>query len=133
MELLKILTPEFIHSDARGKLVQLAHANISQINILTSHQGVRRGGHYHRNTHESFYIISGSVEISLSTHSGEHFTKQTFSDGDFIMIPPYCVHSLLFLDECVMLAFYDCPIVDKEGHKDIFPVEDYTDERNQKR
>lgn len=112
------LAKEYSFSDERGSLLQLFHNESFQINVLKSKKGVIRGNHFHEKTTEYFYVLSGSVEISYE--NGKDFGKQTFESGSLFRVDPMTSHSLFFLDDCEMIAFYDKPIEDELGQKDIF-------------
>lgn len=113
-------TPDFSFKDSRGSLVQLVHEGYDQINILKTKAGVSRGGHYHKICRELFYVVSGSVIVSLEKDD----TKETkrFIEGDFFEIPPYVIHRMSFDEECVLVALYDKCVELENGEKDIFPA-----------
>ena len=64
--MLKRITTDFRFEDSRGTIVQLIHEGYSQINVITSKKGVFRGGHYHKDNNEAFYIISGKLEVTVN-------------------------------------------------------------------
>ena len=93
----------------------------TQINVLESRKGVVRGGHFHKASRESFFVVSGRVEVTQKKVS----EKQTelFSPGDFFEIAPFVVHSMCFPEDCVLVAMYDIPVEQKDGTKDIYAEE----------
>ena len=111
------LTPEFTHTDERGKLVQLASCGYSQVNVLYSKAGSQRGSHYHMANNEAFYVASGSVEVDTS--NGKVRRRDSFSTGSFFRIVPHVKHSLCFPEDCVLVALYDKGIELDSGGKDI--------------
>ena len=117
---LKILSPEFIHSDERGSLTQLVSGGYSQINIVVSESGVTRGGHYHKACREAFYIIEGAVKVTAE--SGGEITEGIFRRGDFFEIYPHTAHEMYFPERCIMAVLYDKP-VETESGKDIYERE----------
>ena len=121
MELYEILSPDFRHADERGELVQLVQDGFVQVNVLKTKRNVSRGGHYHKLAQEAFYVISGSVEVTLS-HDRRKGTR-VFREGEFFLIPPLHTHSLYFPEDCVMVAMYDRRIIGEDGRKDIYPME----------
>ena len=62
--MIKVIKPDFEFQDERGFLLQLVHEGFRQFNIIFSRQGVFRGGHYHQENTEAFYVISGSFELT---------------------------------------------------------------------
>lgn len=117
-ELFVKLSVDYEHIDARGKLSQLAHEGYSQVNVLETHGGTVRGGHYHKVSKEAFFVVKGSVEVSL--RKGKNSGCHLFHPGDFFMIPPYTIHSMYFPDDCILVAMYDNPIEKKDGSMDIY-------------
>lgn len=113
------LIPDFTFNDARGTLTQLVHTGYAQVNIVTSKAGTLRGSHYHRRAAEAFYVVSGSVDITLSRENEEE--KVTFQSGDFFRIEPYTVHSMFYTEDTVLIALYDIPVELENGEKDIIP------------
>ena len=63
--MLKRLKTEFHFEDERGTIDQLIHEGYAQINVITSKKGVFRGGHYHKENEEAFYLISGKLEVTV--------------------------------------------------------------------
>lgn len=114
---------DFYFKDDRGKLVQLVHEGYEQVNILCSNKGVHRGGHYHIHSTEAFYVISGSVEVTI--HNVDAGEKQTFTfaTDDFFRIMPGEVHSMYFPEDCTMVVMYD-HWIEKDGEKDIHQAEE---------
>ena len=113
----KILSPEFLHTDERGSLTQLASGGYSQINILVSESGVTRGGHYHKICREAFYIIDGTVKVTAE--NDKEFYERVFRQGDFFEIYPGTAHEMYFPERCIMAVLYDRPVETGSG-KDIY-------------
>lgn len=119
VQLYERLHVDFEHEDARGKLSQLVHGGFSQVNVLETKAGVRRGGHYHKVSTEVFFVVCGSVEVVLKNESGEQ--AEIFGKGDFFMLSPFTVHSMYFPEDCVMVVLYDTPVEASDGARDIYP------------
>lgn len=113
------LIPDFTFADNRGTLTQLVHTGYTQINVVASKAGILRGSHYHKQSTEVFYVISGTVEVTLSREDKEE--KATFQSGDFFQIEPNTVHSLYYQEETILVVLYDIPVELENGEKDIFP------------
>ena len=110
--------PDFSFADERGALTQLCREGWKQINVTSSKAGVFRGGHYHKNNKEAFYIIKGEIEIQL-TKDGREETV-TVKEGDFFVLKPYAVHSFKFKQDTLMVALYDKGVEEAGGQKDIY-------------
>lgn len=128
MELVRVLHTDFEFADERGTLTQLVHEGYRQINVLTTKRGVTRGGHFHRVCREAFYVISGTVEVTLKTP--ERTETAVFHKGDFFAVEPYISHSMFFPEDCVMVQMYDPPVEQPDGGKDIYGEELLLAEQN---
>lgn len=109
---------DFQHIDERGSLSQLIHEGFKQINVLESKKGVERGSHFHKESVEAFYVVSGSVKVTL--WNKEKKEEVIFDKGDFFEIHPYILHNMLFLSDCLLVQMYDIPVEKPNGVKDIF-------------
>ena len=116
--MIELLAPEFMHSDERGKLIQLVSSGYNQVNVLYNKTGTQRGGHCHKINYEAFYVISGSVEVV--TYCGMEQRQDTFIEGSFFLLKPYMKHCLRFPENCVLIALYDKGIELENGKKDIY-------------
>ena len=112
------LLPDFAFEDGRGKLTQLVHGGYTQVNVLESRKGVLRGGHFHKQSREAFFVVSGQVEVTLK--KGLEQQTELFVPGDFFEIAPFVVHSMRFPEDCVLVAMYDIPVEYADGAKDIY-------------
>lgn len=118
MRLYELLDADFQFADARGELVQLVHHGYEQINILTTHAGAERGTHYHKETKEAFYVVTGKVKVVFE--GGNTKEEAIFSKGDFFCVLPFTKHTMFFLEETVMCVMYDVPVERGDGEKDIY-------------
>ena len=112
---------DFSFADARGTLTQLVHGGYQQVNVLFTKQGVLRGGHYHKVCGEAFFVISGSVEVTLKKPGEAETETVLFRQNDFFAIRPGVVHSMSFPEDCLMVQMYDVPVESDDGTKDIIP------------
>lgn len=120
--MVEILKPDFLHEDERGKLVQLVHDGYRQINVITSKAGGIRGGHYHKNNREAFYVVKGACEV-IFTRDGRK-ESHGFQAGDFFEIEPGTGHTFRYLEDTVLIGLYDLGVEEKNGKKDIYPIEE---------
>ena len=117
MNLYKLLNVDYKYEDERGRLTQIFHCGYSQVNVLETKKGVIRGGHFHKNTIEVFYIVSGRIKVKFSKEDEIKIVE--FSDGDFFQVAINVSHEIEFLENTIMIAAYDKPIEDINGTKDI--------------
>ena len=116
--LIERIKADFEHKDERGTLVQLVHGDYPQVNVITSKSGVMRGGHYHKQNTEAFYVAAGSCKVTACWH----FEKEcvVFTAGDFFRIGPHVVHDFEYLEDSVLVAMYSLGVELENGTKDIF-------------
>jgi oxalate decarboxylase/phosphoglucose isomerase-like protein (cupin superfamily) len=94
-----------------GELAVLSAENavIRHLGYLELKQGVARGHHYHKLRHESFYMISGEVNMLLEfLETGEKISVQIFP-GDLVIINPGVAHAFLPTQEGKALEFASEP------------------------
>ena len=79
--------------DERGAFLGVTKEGWAEINFIETAAGQIRGNHYHKETRELFFIISGEIEITIDNIlSGEH-SEMRVSKGDIFVIEPFEVHT----------------------------------------
>ncbi|MBN2126219.1 MAG: cupin domain-containing protein [Deltaproteobacteria bacterium] len=69
--------------------------------------GYYRGGHYHREKVEHFYVISGTLRIRLvDLDSGEKW-EVDLRPGQRVTIQPRCAHRFTAEEEARVIEYYD--------------------------
>ena len=112
--MLKILKTDFHFLDERGTIEQLVHDGYRQFNVITSKKGVIRGQHYHKLNNEAFYIVSGTLKLTVG--SDEYF----FKTGDFFGIEPYDMHSFEYMEDTILVSMYSQGVELPDGTKDMY-------------
>ena len=118
--LIQFIKPDFEFSDARGSLTQLVHGDWKQVNYITSVAGAYRGGHFHKQNTEAFYVISGAFLLVVESSVGKEHEEYTMKAGDFFTIPPMVTHSFTFTDNTQLISFYNHGVENADGSKDIW-------------
>lgn len=113
--LIEFINPDFEFSDDRGSLTQLFREGWSQVNYITSVSGAFRGGHFHKNNIEMFYIISGDINLTLKDLASEQTEEILIKSGDMFKIKPNILHSFQFLTSCQLISAYDLGVESSEG------------------
>lgn len=116
--MLKMLKPDFKFANDAGLLVQLVHEGWNQINVLVSKTGSNRGGHFHKVSKEVFYIVSGSVMLTLEQDNEKE--QYNLKEGDMFLILPFQRHTFSFAEDTVMVSMYDICVENQDGSKDIY-------------
>ena len=116
--LITFLTPNFTHTDERGGLIQLVREGWKQVNYISSVAGCVRGGHYHKYNKEAFFIIKGSIELTLEKEQQKE--THVIKAGTFFMIPPYVKHYFKYLENTELISLYDVGVEMADNTKDIY-------------
>lgn len=120
--MIKIIKPDFVFEDERGTLTQLVREGYNQINVVTSKAGVERGNHYHALNREGFYVVEGAFRLDASLDGAEE--SYEFRKGDMFIIEPCVMHRFVYLENTVLVAFYDKGVELPDGTKDIIAEAD---------
>jgi len=112
-----LLREDFVFEDERGKLAQLVHDGYKQINVIFSRKGAKRGGHFHKENAEAFYIVSGGcfLRASYKGEKEEHF----FKEGDMFRVERNVWHSFEFTQDTLLVSMYDKGVELPDGRLDI--------------
>lgn len=116
--LITILEPNFKYSDERGTLLQLVREGYKQFNVVESKAGAVRGGHYHNENSEVFYVISGEFEFTVE--KGDVKETYTFKTGDMFLVPPFVIHGFDYTQDTILVCMYDKGVENADGTKDIY-------------
>jgi quercetin dioxygenase-like cupin family protein len=113
------MQPDYECSDKRGSLTQLIRGGYSQINVISSIAGAERGGHYHKENVEAFYVATGRFSLSVCKDGLKE--SYLFHAGDMFCIPPYVSHKFHFEEDTLLVSMYSQGVVRDDGTKDIYP------------
>lgn len=116
--LIELIEPNFIYEDQRGSLTQLVREGYSQVNVITSKEGCIRGGHYHKQNRETFYVVSGALRLTVKKDGQSEV--YTFRKGAMFTISPFVCHDFVFLSDTLLVSMYDRGVELSNGEKDIF-------------
>lgn len=104
---MKVLKPEFVHTDIRRTIKQLVTADLKQINIYTAKKDSILGRHFHKETNEYFFVIKGQIYAEIfDIRTGEP-TSKIFDAGDMFVVQPFEVHTIECMTEAKIMTFLD--------------------------
>ena len=87
------LSPYIARLDERGGFLGITQESWAEINFIETGAKQVRGNHYHKETRELFFIVSGEIEIVIDDLiSGKHL-EMSVSKGDIFIIEPYEMHT----------------------------------------
>lgn len=97
----KFINKYFSHKDERGTIEGLVNfGNWQEINIITSCKNSVRGGHFHKEIKELFYILKGEIKAELcDINSTDKKETVTLKEGDIFLIEPYTLHTFTMLTD----------------------------------
>ena len=105
------IDPYFHFQDARGEITGVTRGmELREANFIRSIAGTVRGGHYHRDTWELFYIISGTIDIVLGTPDGTETSRFQVGPGATFLIEPMELHTFHVLEDASWMNFLSRPI-----------------------
>lgn len=116
--MIEFLKPDFEFNDDRGKLMQLLHGEIAQVNYVESNPSSLRGGHYHKLNKETFFIIDGEVAVTVKKDGNE--ATHLFKSGDMFSIEKNVIHSFDYKKFTTLIVTYDKGVELSDGTKDIY-------------
>lgn len=99
---MKRLVPYNFFNDERGCFTGITQEGWEEINIVETKANEKRGGHYHKETTELFYFVSGVVEVSVFTVTGKEEIF-TMTKGDILVIDPFEVHTFFTKSNAVWI------------------------------
>lgn len=114
------IVPDFTHNDDRGSLVQLVREGYNQVNYIFSEADCVRGNHYHKINKESFFIISGELELLLEDMATGEREKVKFSAGDMFCVMPMVKHTFSYKKPTQLISMYDQGVELENGKMDMY-------------
>lgn len=96
---MKKIKPYMQKLDDRGKILGITQEFWAEINYIESKKGTARGNHYHKQTVEAFYIISGKIKVVINNIKSGKIQKVNAIKGDIFVINPYEKHTFTVLED----------------------------------
>ena len=112
-------------TDDRGTITDIFHLiDINSACLITNMPGAVRANHYHKQTTQYTYILSGSLDYySKPVDSEEPANVVTAGVGDFIISEPNEIHAWRTGAEgCTLIAFAQGPRGGEDYENDTFRV-----------
>jgi dTDP-4-dehydrorhamnose 3,5-epimerase-like enzyme len=69
--------------------------------------GFFRGGHYHLEKTESFYVVTGKLRVRLVDVASGETTVTTLAAGQVAHLPPGVAHRFEALEDAQVIEYYD--------------------------
>lgn len=113
------------HSDSRGQITDIFYGrNINHACLITNAPGAIRGNHYHKETTQFTYVLSGTLSYYSQPVSGGPIVRTDCVSGDFVISPPNEIHAMQAGPQgCVFIAFAEGPRGGEDYEKDTYRVD----------
>ncbi len=107
-------------ADGRGSIADiLEDETIEHVTLITTAKGTVRGNHYHRETHQWLYIVSGVLAYAVCEGGGPPETGEVRA-GDVLGTGPMEAHALVALEDTTMVVMTRGPRGGREYESDTF-------------
>ncbi|OGC22584.1 hypothetical protein A3J90_06490 [candidate division WOR-1 bacterium RIFOXYC2_FULL_37_10] len=89
------------NASIRGLFLGIVNfGNWQEVNYIETQAGQIRGGHYHKEAMELFYIIEGNISIKVVDLKGELIKEFLANKGSIFLVEPYEVHTFTCNSDC---------------------------------
>lgn len=112
-----------VFSDHRGDITDiLQHIPVDSVTVITSAAGSIRGNHYHKESLQYLYLMSGRVR-SYAQAPGQAIEAAELAPGDLLTTPPLERHAIEALEDSVFIVITRGPRGGAAYESDTFRVE----------
>ena len=114
------LKPAF--HDNRGQITDIIqHTPFDSVTVITCFKGAVRGNHYHKESIQYTYVLSGRVRALTQPPDGTVETAELLA-SDLLESPPLERHALQALEDSVLIIITRGPRGGKNYEEDTFRV-----------
>lgn len=98
---MRIFEPYKKIEDRRGSFLGIVNSgNWEEVNFVETMAGQVRGGHFHKEIRELFFIIEGEIDITIAGLTGGESHNYTVGPGSIFVIEPFEVHTFTCRTTC---------------------------------
>jgi len=109
-------------SDERGIITDIIqHTPVDSVTLITCNKGAIRGNHYHKESIQYTYVISGQI-VAYTQFPGELVESESLFEGDLLESPVLELHALHAIEDSVLMIITRGPRGGKEYENDTFRV-----------
>jgi quercetin dioxygenase-like cupin family protein len=110
-------------ADERGEIIDLVdNEDINAVTIITFTEGAVRGNHYHRETYQWNYILSGRIKV-VSQEDQEPPKEVVLEEGDMLLTVPNVKHALVGMEPSRLLVITKGPRAGRDYENDTFRLD----------
>ena len=112
---MKKIMPYQISKDKRGFLLGIINSDKwEEINYVETLRNEFRGGHYHKETKELFFIIDGRIEVRIRNIFHGDIESFIVTKGDIFIVEPFELHEFICLENSNWINILSKKMDDKE-------------------
>ncbi len=104
------LTPYTKNLDERGGFLGITRDQWAEVNFIETSAGQVRGEHYHKETVELFFIISGEINISIEDVRTGTRNEFIVAKGDIFIVDPYEMHTFRTISDSQWINMLSHPL-----------------------
>jgi quercetin dioxygenase-like cupin family protein len=98
-----------VHTDERGVITDLLQdETINAVTIISFAKGAVRANHYHKETYQWNYVLSGLIKIVTQLQNQEK-VETIMNRGDFVVTMPNESHALMAVEQSDLLVLTKGP------------------------
>lgn len=110
-------------SDERGQIIDILKKSVVEYaTIITSRKGAVRANHYHKETFQYVYLMSGRMRV-VAQMPGEQVSEVVLETGDLIVNVPLERHAFEALEDSTMLVLTRGPRGGDDYESDTFRLD----------
>ena len=111
---MKKIASSLTYQDARGSIETIfGGQSWKEVNKFVSEKGAIRGNHYHKDTMELLFILSGKIKITIKNVHTQHIQQVMLCENEGMLIEPFELHTVEVLEKTEWLG-----LLSKEYDKD---------------
>jgi len=111
------------HTDERGIITDLLQdETINAVTIISFVKGAVRANHYHKETYQWNYVLSGTIKI-VTQLQNQAKVETIMKTGDFVVTMPNESHALTAIEQSELLVLTKGPRGGDNYEKDTFRLD----------
>jgi quercetin dioxygenase-like cupin family protein len=112
--------PKCNFQDERGEITDIfSNEPVEHVTLITSKKGAVRANHYHKETVQFNYVVSGRIQL-LTQNPGEKVQSTILMSGDLAVTPAGESHALIALEDSTFMVFTRGPRGGMDYENDTF-------------
>lgn len=116
---MKVTRPKAAFADSRGLILDIVDdVNLSSVTLITNKKGAVRGNHFHKETVQYTFVLSGRVKYVSKGPRGRR--SAVLKAGDLAVSPPNEAHATEALTDATFLALSSGPRHGRNYEADTF-------------